>query len=175
MKIEYLCDKCKTINNIYNPGQYKCIKCKEIFFINTDMEVEINEVTSDEIRRESSRKTPNFIPLKTRICVLILSLIFIIYTIFGISNNDLVVPLSKRGRTSFHLHGIFMYLGAIGIVCFIASMISVIVDHYDKRNNEYLYEEFQTKLINLAFIVFVSAAFLQIIWQIILLIIKAFA
>ena len=85
---------------------------------------------------------PSKISLQTRALNLVVSIFFIIVGGYGVWQNDLMITLGG-GRCcpvkAYHLHdqvAILMYLGLLLVsIC----LISEIVDHYDKRNNEQIY------------------------------------
>ena len=95
--------------------------------------------------RSKKKYVPNQISLKARLANLIFSSLFIIGGGYGVWKNDLVVELGKGiTRQVYHLHNeaaVIMYLGLLLVsVC----LISEIVDHYDKRNNENIYHKIAT-------------------------------
>lgn len=84
--------------------------------------------------------TPNHIPKGERIKNIIFSLALFAYGTYGVWVNDLYLP-GKRTK-GVHLHGIpaWIFYSAIISACLV--MLSVVVDHYDKRNNEIDYRMF---------------------------------
>lgn len=88
-----------------------------------------------------TKYTPNKIPEIERIISIVASVSLAAYGIIGLLIDDIYVP-GKRGPGS-HLHGIAAYIMFAAIFCFIINFLSVIVDHYDERDNERYY-----KLIN---------------------------
>ena len=77
---------------------------------------------------------PNSIPLSTQIFHLIISIGLISYGTYGIIVGDIYFP-GKRSR-GVHFNGIsawFVYFAFIFATC---NLLSVVIDHYDKRNNE---------------------------------------
>jgi hypothetical protein len=83
---------------------------------------------------------PNQIPLGERIIYIILSSIMLVYGTFGVIIGDLYIP-GKR-RPGFHFHGVPAWIMYGAFLCAVANMMSVVVDHYDKRNNETNYKLF---------------------------------
>lgn len=89
------------------------------------------------------RYAPNIIPLSKRIWNILLSLLLLIYGAYGLWKGDLYIP-GKRGN-GMHLNGFAawaMYGAFIG-ACL--AMLSVVVDHFDKRDNEAKYKYFAGK------------------------------
>lgn len=84
--------------------------------------------------------SPNHIPYSERIVCVILSSILLIYGILGWVIDDLYLP-GKRSR-GIHLHGGSLWIMLGAFVCAAANLLSVVVDHYDKRNNETNYKLF---------------------------------
>jgi len=84
--------------------------------------------------------TPNHISAGWRCFYAIASPAVIAYGAYGIWIDDLFIP-GKRS-TGVHLQGLAAWLVFAAILCMAANMVSVIVDHYDKRNNETRYRLF---------------------------------
>jgi len=83
---------------------------------------------------------PNKIPLGERMINKIFSVILVIYGGYGIYVNDLYLP-SKRG-SGVHLHDEPALLMYASFICGCLVMLSVVVDHYDERDNEHKYQSF---------------------------------
>ena len=84
--------------------------------------------------------TPNHIPASERVQNVIFSLALFAYGTYGIWTNDLYLP-DKRGN-GVHLHGVPAWFLYGSVLCACLVMLSVVVDHYDKRNNEIDYKMF---------------------------------
>jgi len=84
--------------------------------------------------------TPNHIPANERLQNAAFSILLFAYGSYGVWVNDLYIP-GKRSR-GVHLHDVpaWIMYGAITCACLV--MLSVVVDHYDKRNNETNYKLF---------------------------------
>lgn len=88
----------------------------------------------------------NQVPLKTRVFRLLGSLGLIAYGILGVVIDDIVIP---GKRTAFHLHGLPAWLMALAMACAAIWLLALVIDHYDRRNNEAIYraiEEWARKL-----------------------------
>lgn len=83
---------------------------------------------------------PNRIPKWERNINILFSTILLGYGIFGLIIDDLYIP-GKRG-TGIHFHGIATWILFGAFLSGVANMMSVVVDHYDKRNNEKNYKLF---------------------------------
>ena len=81
---------------------------------------------------------PNRVALKTRITNGLLSLGIVAYGYWGISRNDLIVPISKR--TASHFHNFSAWILYAAMLCASVHLAAVVIDHYDHRNNEHLYQ-----------------------------------
>jgi hypothetical protein len=81
---------------------------------------------------------PNFIPAGTRYFHIIASLLLLAYGTHGIYVNDLVIP-GRRGRSD-HLQDEAALIMYAAFICACIVMISVVIDHYDKRDNEHKYQ-----------------------------------
>lgn len=84
--------------------------------------------------------SPNRIPGRQRIQLALISLAIFAYGVHGVIVNDLYVP-SKRHRGA-HLHDLPASIMFGAILCACAVMLSVVLDHYDKRDNEIDYRRF---------------------------------
>lgn len=85
---------------------------------------------------EGGRYVPNHIPYGERTSCLIFSTLLLAYGTYGVWVNDLYLP-GRRGGVHLHDLSAWSMYGAIVCACLI--MLLVIVDHYDRRDNEYNY------------------------------------
>lgn len=84
--------------------------------------------------------TPNHIPIEQRRQNICFSIALFAYGTYGIWVNDLYLP-GKRSR-GIHLHDVPAWVMYGAIICACLVMLSVVVDHYDHRNNERSYTFF---------------------------------
>jgi len=84
--------------------------------------------------------TPNHIPAGERITNALFSVLLLIYGGYGFWVNDIYIP-GKHGR-GIHFHDVPAWVMYGAFVCACLVMLSVVVDHYDKRNNETNYKKF---------------------------------
>ncbi len=84
--------------------------------------------------------SPNHIPEGERWWNGFLSFLLLSYGTYGLSVDDIYLP-GRRGP-GMHFHGVAAWLVYGAMVTAAANLISVIVDHYDKRNNETNYRLF---------------------------------
>ncbi len=84
--------------------------------------------------------SPNHIPESERWWNGFLSFLLLSYGTYGLTVDDIYIP-GKRGN-GMRFHGVAAWLVYGAMVSAAANMISVIVDHYDKRNNETNYRLF---------------------------------
>lgn len=83
---------------------------------------------------------PNKIDQSTRVWNVLLSTCLLLYGTIGIYIDDIYVP-GKR-TNGVHFHGEPAWLLYAAMVSASLNMISVVVDHYDIRNNEINYKRF---------------------------------
>jgi hypothetical protein len=102
---------------------------------------------------------PNIVKKKDRVSLFILSLIILFYGAYGLIRNDIYIR-GKRGP-GIHYHNIPAIIVFTSIVFSALYLISIIVDHYDKRNNENKYKAFKKVSIVIAIICFILASILQ--------------
>jgi hypothetical protein len=84
--------------------------------------------------------TPNHIPREARLGYILFSVLLFAYGTYGVWVNDLYLPV-KRSR-AVHLHDVPAWVMYGATLCACLVMLSVVVDHYDRRNNEYNYRLF---------------------------------
>jgi hypothetical protein len=84
--------------------------------------------------------SPNHIPASTRRQYIFFSALLILYGLFGAWIGDIYVP-GKRGPGA-HFRGVPLWFLVGAMAAAVANMISVVVDHYDERNNETNYRKF---------------------------------
>ena len=80
--------------------------------------------------------TPNHVPLSARLLRGFGALALIAWGAIGVMVDDLVLP-TKTG--ALHLHGLAAWVMAAAMLCGAAVLVSVVVDHYDRRRNEAAY------------------------------------
>jgi len=83
---------------------------------------------------------PNFVPVIERTLNAFAAFILLVYGSYGIYTNDLYIPRMRSG--GIHLHDTSALVMYSAIICACSVMISVVVDHYDKGNNEHKYKSF---------------------------------
>ena len=67
-----------------------------------------------------------------------LSLLLLCWGAFGLWTDDLIVPISKRGD-ALHLQGAAALVMFSAMVAATMNLLSVVLDHFDIRNNELFY------------------------------------
>lgn len=103
--------------------------------------------------------TPNHIPKKERLQSLIFSTLLFAYGAYGIYINDLFIPGKRKG---IHLHNLAAWVMFGALICACLIMISVVADHYDKRNNEKAYRAFAKECKTLGWLCFGASLLLTI-------------
>ncbi len=88
--------------------------------------------------------TPNEISPGRQIAAVGMSALFLGWATHGVLIDDLFIPAGRGGGTGSHLHGGAAWIVFAAVVCIAAKWLSVVVDHYDTRNNEAAYQRFQT-------------------------------
>lgn len=83
---------------------------------------------------------PNSVPSSERTTNMVFSAILFAYGSYGVWVNDLYIP-GKRSR-GIHLHDVPAWIMYGAMICACLVMLSVVVDHYDRRNNERYYRTF---------------------------------
>jgi len=94
-------------------------------------------VTSKPLPDPAKWAGPNTIPLKTRIFNLLISGCLVAYALYSIASNDFYLPSKREPGT--HVHGLVVWIFVAACLAVVINMMSTVVDHYDKRNNELTY------------------------------------
>jgi hypothetical protein len=84
--------------------------------------------------------TPNHIPVETRWIHVLMSAGLIIYGGVGLWLDDIYLPGKRRG--GLHFHGLSAQILFAAFLSACCNLLSVVVDHYDRRNNETNYRLF---------------------------------
>ena len=84
--------------------------------------------------------TPNHISYNERLKCILFAAALLTYGSVGWYLDDIYVP-GKRGR-GIHFHGTACTIVYGAFIFGAVNFISVVVDHYDKRNNETNYQKF---------------------------------
>lgn len=84
--------------------------------------------------------TPNYIPAEKRRQNICFSILLFAYGSYGVWVNDLYIP--AKHSQGIHLHDVPAWVMYGAIICACLVMLSVVVDHYDRRNNETNYKFF---------------------------------
>ena len=84
-------------------------------------------------RYANGRYVPNDIPSGQRVLHVVGSLLLFAYGTYGVWVNDLAVPGKRR---VLHLHDVPAWIMYGAILCACVVMLSVVFDHYDRRDNE---------------------------------------
>jgi len=82
----------------------------------------------------------NHIPLRERVGNVLLSLGLLGYSLHALLQDDL--HISGRRGPGVHLHGAPLWMLCAAMACAAANMLSVVLDHYDRRPNEFRYRRF---------------------------------
>lgn len=88
---------------------------------------------------------PNHIPEKERNAYIILSCALFYFGTVGLVNDELWIPsrkLTLNPMPDTHLHGETVTYLCCAMFCAVANMVSIVADHYDKRDNEINYKIF---------------------------------
>lgn len=83
---------------------------------------------------------PNQIPARVRRAHIVTSLGLLAYGAFGLRHDDLYIRWKRSSGT--HFHGWPLWLVLAAMVCAAANLLAVVIDHYDRRENERSYRIF---------------------------------
>ncbi|WP_102798510.1 hypothetical protein [Bowmanella denitrificans] len=82
---------------------------------------------------------PNEVPIFEQIKNVVLSISVIVFGGLGVVENDLAVTACRTCETVYHLKDEAAWVMYAAMLLMAAGLISEVVDHYDKRDNEHLY------------------------------------
>jgi hypothetical protein len=88
---------------------------------------------------------PNRISAEERTWSIVISVILMVYGITSIYMNDMVFPGGgKYGEVKerLHLQGFPLWMMFLAFAAASANLLSVVADHYDKRDNQINYKRF---------------------------------
>lgn len=92
---------------------------------------------------------PNVVPRGVRLGRTAAALFVLAYAVYGLLIDDLVIEFPVRQRSTLggalHLHGVVAWTMAAAMLCAVAVLVSAVVDHYDKRDNEAAYRRFAAR------------------------------
>ena len=101
--------------------------------------------------------SPNKIPKPTRIFNIIWAAFLLGLCCYAFIKGSFVYP-GVRGSEPVELSGASLILFGIGLISGALNAVLVVVDHYDKRDNEYLYKQI-AKVLNVISVVAIVLAF----------------
>jgi hypothetical protein len=97
-----------------------------------------NAETSGKAESGNEPYTPNHISLDTRAAYLVASSLIIAYAVASLVRDDFYIwlPTRRGSNLSEHLHGTAAWFAALAAFAAASNLLAVVIDHYDKRNNE---------------------------------------
>lgn len=84
---------------------------------------------------------PNVVPWTTRVAYALLAITFLAYGWVGLLVGEIWIP--GRRTSGITLTGTSVWIAVAAIAVGSAGLLSVILDHYDRRNNEQRYKRLQ--------------------------------
>lgn len=143
--LDELYDVYQNIDREKHPERFKkiCeqIASKEAFNKSKTLE-KLRETSEYPSRKEDldGNYVPNSISVTDRLFNLVLALVLIVYGSYGVYKNQLYVPATRGDGT--YLSGGAAWIMYAALLCGSVYLLTIIVDHYDKRDNEIKYYMF---------------------------------
>ncbi len=109
------------------------------------------------------RYIPNHIPSAERWWNVGLSLLILAWGAYGLFADDLIVP-TKRGN-GIHLLGTAAVIMFCAMVASVLNLLSVVLDHFDIRNNELMYRRIAFGMQALGWSLFAAAIIFHVLRQ----------
>lgn len=103
----------------------------------------------------------NEIPLKERVFSLIIALGLLLYGLHGLYTGEIYIPSRSRGGIYLYDESVWIMFAAL--ICGTGVFLSIILDHYDKRDNEHIYFKRGQMLKNVGLMLFCVA----VTWEIV--------
>ena len=86
---------------------------------------------------------PNRIPASQRFLDILYVLVIMAFGALGLFKGELLLPGKRTsGPNGMALHGVSAWVMYGAMLCAICVLLSSVVDHYDRRNNEATYRRF---------------------------------
>jgi hypothetical protein len=112
------------------------------------------------VARDAEPMPKNIIPLKTQISHGVIALALLGYGTYGIVVDEIIVP---GKHSAIVLHGWAAGVLYAAMICAVLVLVSVIVDNYDKRDNERYYHLFAHFFQSLGYALFFVAVIVSIV------------
>ena len=105
---------------------------------------------------------PNAVPVRERLARIALSAALVLFAVIALLADDFWIPTGKANSgPGIHLHGTAVWMMGSAVVCACVVILSAVVDHYDKRDNEHVYRKVEMLFTIAGFSVFISALILH--------------
>lgn len=131
----------------------------DIELLEKELKKKINDLTSNivenlDVKKDTEFYIANEVGLGTRLLSIFGIIFLTIYSFYSIAHNKIVVP--GKGR-AIELTDISMYIMVVAVFFFIIRILLIVIDHYDKRNNEKSYENAKIIVSTIGYIFFFLA------------------
>lgn len=141
----YRCRDCKALMDWRQP-----LTCKNCQFISEISPIELQQIDKKKCPKcriklswsiSPELYTPNEVPLKARLIAFILTAFMAGLALhMAITNHTMLLYGNRLRRVGVHFDGHEVIAPMIAFILYSLGMITIIVDHYDKRLNEYQYQ-----------------------------------
>lgn len=105
-------------------------------------------------------RVPNHYSLGERLFCVAVAVFAIWYAVDGYLAGEMVMP-GRRGGGIGVRDGLALALACVGLLSLAVGAVAVVVDHYDRRDNEKRYEDFMTWTFRIGVVGVVSGVLLQ--------------
>lgn len=116
-------------------------------------------IEQQKIAEQSAKFIPNFVPKKERFKNSLIAVFLLLYGGYGIATGSLLFP--ARGG-ALELYGAPAWVMYIALIFTSLKLLAVVLDHYDKRDNQSTYKSFNRFFKVMAWIFFIISIILAV-------------
>jgi len=155
---EIECPQCHRAKRVVVPGKYACSSCGTKFTMDRQRGL-VEVVERDGTKTEKYHF--NRFPTWQLVYHSLASLFLAIYGTMGLTHNDIYVP-GKRS-SGVHFHDVPAVLVYLAILAAILNLLSLVADHFDRRDNEVFYRRWARVTSAMGWTFFLIALFLPLV------------
>lgn len=143
-RLKVKCPNCGVTNHL-NRGETAKANCSRCY---------------NTIRADKMGYIPNQVPVQERVLSILLACTFIAASLYALIYQHLVLPYGGKYRGHFwRFDGYEMTLPVAALILAVIGLLSIVVDHYDKRENEHVYKVVRRCSLGMALLIYFVSIF----------------